>query len=157
MSRWRPHTTGILVGGLVLILVALAANYMLNTFHSTTEVRLGSGVFNVRLAKTDTERKQGLSGVTKLDANDGLLMVFEKSDTWGIWMKDMKVPIDIVWLDDTKKVVHIVTNASPDLGESKTFTPKVPAKYVLEFTEGTVKGAAIKVGSVATFNIGVKQ
>jgi uncharacterized membrane protein YdbT with pleckstrin-like domain len=77
MSTWRPRTTGIIVGGLVLILVALVVSYMSINFQPTTEVRLGSGVFSTQLASTDAARVQGLSGVDHLDANGGLLMVFQ--------------------------------------------------------------------------------
>jgi len=152
-GQWRPHTTGILISGLVLILIAIVISFMVNNFQQTNEVRLGAGVFNVRIASTDEARKQGLSGVEKLDANGGLLMVFDTDGYQGIWMKDMKIPLDIIWLNSEKKVVYIVTDASPDLGTSKIFTPKDLSRYVLEVPAGTVKSAGIKIGSVATFTL----
>ena len=159
MSIWRPHTTGIVIGGLGLILVALVVSYMTTHFQPTTEVKLGGGVFNVRLATTEAARVQGLSGVEKLGADGGLLMVFDAdtiNDT-GIWMKDMKIPIDIIWMNNEKKVIYIVMDASPDLGESKTFRPTSPAKYVLEIPAGTAKKSAIKIGDTASFNITEEQ
>jgi uncharacterized membrane protein (UPF0127 family) len=157
MSQWRPHTTGIVIGGLVLILVALVASYMLRSFQPSTQVRLGSGVFSTQLATTDAARKQGLSGVTHLDPNGGLLMVFPGDDEWGIWMKDMNIPLDIIWMNNEKKVIYIVTDASPDLGTSKIFKPEKPARYVLEVPAGTVKNAGIKVGDSATFTVAESQ
>ena len=153
LGRWRPHTTGILIGGLVLVLVALVALYMLNNFRPTTEVKISSNVFKARLAMTESERVQGLSGVEKLGANEALLMVFDTDEKWGIWMNDMKIPLDIVWLDGNKKVIYIVTDASPDLGTSKTFKPKDAARYVLEVPAGTVKKSAIKIGDEAAFTL----
>ncbi|MDB5179649.1 MAG: hypothetical protein JWN12_281 [Candidatus Saccharibacteria bacterium] len=152
-NKWRPHTTGIVIGGLVLILVALVVSYMLRNFQPLTEVRLGSGVFSTRVAATDAARIRGLSGVDHLDANSGLLMIFQSDDKWDIWMKDMKIPLDIIWMNNDKKVIYIVTNASPDLGTSKTFKPEVPARYVLEIPAGTVKSAGIKIDTTATFSI----
>ncbi|HEY8992346.1 MAG TPA: DUF192 domain-containing protein [Candidatus Microsaccharimonas sp.] len=157
MSKWRPHTTGIVIGGLVLILVALVASYMTTNFQPTTEVRIGSGVFNTGLATTDSVRKKGLSGVENLDASGGLLMVFQADSAWGIWMKDMKIPIDIIWLNNEKKVIYIVTDASPDLGTSKIFTPNDPARYVLEVQAGSVKRSAIKIGDTASFTLKENQ
>lgn len=153
MSKWRARTTGIISGGLVLILVALSVSYMSRNFQSPTELRLGSGVFNIKLATTETARIQGLSGVDYLAANAGLLMVFPGDDQWGIWMKDMKIPLDIIWMNNDKKVIYIVTNVSPDLGTSKTFQPEDPARYVLEVPAGTVKNAGIRAGSVAIFTL----
>jgi len=154
MSIWRPRTTSIFIGGLGVILVALVASYMATHFQPKTEVRLGASVFNVRLATTEADRVQGLSGVEKLSADDGLLMVFDDGDAnTGIWMKGMKIPIDIIWMNNDKKVIYIVMDASPELGESKTFRPTSLAKYVLEVPAGTAKKSAIKIGDTATFNL----
>jgi len=152
-TKWRAHTTGIVIVGLVLILIALVGSYMFRNFQPGTDVRIGSGVFNVQLATTEASRMQGLSGVDHLASNGGLLMVFPSDGNWGIWMKDMKIPLDIIWLNSDKKVVYIVTDASPDLSDTKTFTPKDQARYVLEVAAGTVKSAGIKVGGMATFNV----
>jgi len=152
-NKWRPHTTGIVIGGLVLILVALVASYMVRNFQPSSELRVGSGVFSVQLATTDADRLRGLSGVDHLDANKGLLMIFDTEEQWGIWMKDMKIPLDIIWMNNDKKVIYIVTDASPDLGTSKTFKPNDSARYVLEVPAGTVKTAGIKIGNDATFTV----
>jgi uncharacterized membrane protein (UPF0127 family) len=154
MRIWRPHTTGILIGGLALILVASVASYVAVNFQPTIEVRLGSGVFTVRTATTDDAREKGLSKTAKLAPNNGLLLVFDEDAEWGIWMKDMKYPIDIIWLDSGKRVVHMVIDASPDVTPEKTFTPVSPARYVLEVPSGTIKSSAIKIGSQAEFTLG---
>jgi uncharacterized membrane protein (UPF0127 family) len=67
------------------------------------------------------------------------------------------VPLDIVWMNNEKKVIYIVTDASPDLGTSKIFKPQEAARYVLEVPSGTVKSAGIQIGAVATFNETVNQ
>jgi uncharacterized membrane protein (UPF0127 family) len=130
---------------------------MVTNFQPTTEVRVGSAVFNTGLATTDTARKKGLSGVESLNGSGGLLMVFQGDDDWGIWMKDMKIPLDIIWLNNEKKVIYIVTDASPDLGTSKIFTPNDPARYVLEVQAGSVKRSAIKIGDIASFTLKENQ
>jgi len=154
VSIWRPHTTGILIGGLVAILVALVASFMLNHFQPTTEVKLGSGLYNLRVASDEAARSKGLSGTTKLGPAEGLLMVFETDGNWGIWMKDMKVPIDIIWLDKDKTVVYMVTDASPQLSTDKKFIPISPARYVVELPAGAIQKAGIKIGAKAEFSLG---
>jgi uncharacterized membrane protein (UPF0127 family) len=146
MSKWQRSTTGILVAGLALVLVALVASFAVTNFQPKTEIRLGSAVFNVRLATTSAQRDKGLSGVRILNSSDGLLMVFSSDDKWAIWMKDMYVPIDIVW-----------TDASPELSTTKTFVPKADARYVLEVPAGTVKRSSISIGTVATFIVEGEQ
>ena len=80
-------------------------------------------------------------------------MVFEGDQAWGIWMKDMKVPLDIVWLDNTKKVVHIEEKVSNELGTDSIFVPKKPSRYVIELPSGSVKKAGIKIGQTAQFKL----
>lgn len=157
MSIWRPHTTAILIVGLVLILVAVAMTFIFTNFSGRSDLYLGTGKFTVRIANTEPAREKGLSGTAKLAMDEGMLFDFERSDHWGIWMKDMKIPIDIIWLDKDRKVVHIVKNADPEHGTSKTFTPAKPALYVLELASGATTQFNIKVGDQATFSIGEKK
>ena len=153
MSIWRSSTTGILIAGVLAIIIASTAAFMVLNFKPTTEVRVGTGVFQTRIADNEASLQQGLSGVEKLKPNEGLLMIFASDDTWGIWMKDMKIPLDIVWLDSNKSVVNIVKNASPELSTTKTFTPVKAARYVIELPEGSVVKNSITIGDKATFTV----
>jgi len=150
---WRRHTTVVLVLGVAALIIASAVSYMVTTFTPKTEVRLGYGVYNLELADTDAERYQGLSGRERLGPNEGILFDFERPGSWGIVMRDMLIPIDIIWLDEDKAVVTIVKNAPPELGETKVYRPTQPARYVLELQAGAVNAAAIKVGDVAQFEV----
>lgn len=152
LVAWRPKTTWILVVGLVALLVYSVAVYIVTNFRPTTEVKIGSGVYHLWIADTETERIQGLSGVDKLSMDGGLLMKYDTDGAWGIWMKDMRFPLDIVWLNKDKAVVYIVKNASPELLSDTTFIPKSEARYVIELPAGGVEQAAIKTGMTATFN-----
>lgn len=153
MSIWRPHTTAILIGGLVIILIAAAVAFMVSNFQPTTQLRLGTGIFNARIAATEASRANGLSGVETMKPNDALILVFPNDDEWGIWMKDMKVSIDILWLNSSKEIVYIVKNASPELGETKTFSPNDPARYVIELPAGSVQEIGVGVGDKAEFTM----
>lgn len=151
---WRPKTTFILLGGFVVVLIALVAAFAANTFKPTVTVQLGASYYSLLLADTEAKRAKGLSGVTELPVNGGLLMVFDTDSQWGIWMKDMQIPIDILWLDKNQKVVYIEQNVRPEVGTSKTFVPKQPARYVIELPAGGVSKAGIKVGQNAQFSLG---
>lgn len=152
MSKQHRRVAAIAIGGLALILVVIVSVYTAINFHPTIKIRLGLAVFQMKPAVTNAARQQGLSGVKQLGTNDGLLMVFPSDDTWGIWMKDMKIPLDIIWLNNQKKVIYIVSDVSPSLGTSTTFMPEESAKYVLEVAAGTIKRDSIKVGDIASFN-----
>jgi uncharacterized protein len=144
----------IIGGALLVILVTFFVSVLPGMLQSTTYLKLGDGVFDAKVVATESGRSKGLAGVTALNANQALLMVFPDQEKWGIWMKDMKIPIDIIWLNSDKKVVYAVTDVSPDISTSEAFSPKLPAKYVVELPAGTVKDKAITTSSVAIFNIG---
>lgn len=149
---WRPQTGYFVIGGFLILLIAVGIAFMVNSFTPTTELRMGSGIYHLRVADSESERIQGLSGVDTLKPNGGLLMKFDSDNTWGIWMKDMKIPLDIVWLNAEKKIIYIVKNASPELSTNTTFVPKTNARYVVELPAGAVEDAGIRTGMIATFN-----
>lgn len=153
ISKWRTHTTAILIVGVLAIIIASAVAVTATSFQPTTMVRVGSGVFMSRIADDDAERIKGLSGVKSLSDTDGLLFDFEREALWGIWMKDMKIPIDIIWLNEDKEVVYIVEQAPAELGTSKTYQPEDPARYVLEVKAGAVADNKISIGDTATFSL----
>lgn len=158
MSIWRRSTTAILVGGVAIVIVAAAIAFMISTFRPAINVEIGSGVFNLLIAKDEPSRVTGLSGVEKLDPNDGLLMAFASDDTWEIWMKDMKVPIDILWLNNSKEIVFIVKNVGPEHSTDKIFKPTTMARYVIELPAGSVNHYGIGVGEKLEFTVeGIKE
>ena len=154
MSKYKTRGAVFIVSGFILVIFSFFALYVVpKMFTPPTKIYIGNGVFDTRLALDNASRERGLSGVNSLGPNEALLMVFEYESDWGVWMKNMKFPIDIVWLDEAKKVVHIVKNASPEYSTDKTFKPNKPAKYVLELPAGTVVSDAINVNSLAIFQL----
>lgn len=148
--RLRSVALGVLV--LLVALVVLwwfASSY--TSFGSST-LRLGGGVFTARFADTREERIQGLSGTESLPADEALIFVYDRDDIWKIWMKDMRYAIDIVWLDESKTIVDIVEDATPESYPTE-FAPDRDARYVIELASGTVKERSIRVGQTAEFDV----
>ena len=85
----------------------------------------------VTYADTVEEREQGLSGVDQLDDREGKLFFFDQEDYYGFWMKDMLIPIDIIWINNNLEVVHIEENVAPDSFPA-VYYPIEPARFVLE-------------------------
>ncbi len=115
-------------------------------------VRLGDGIYTARVARTEAQREQGLSGTTGLSPDQAMLFIFDRSDTWGIWMKDMRYPIDVVWLNDQKQVVYSVSNMQPD-SYPQVFRPKQSARYVVELPAGAIASKAINSATTAQFTL----
>lgn len=120
--------------------------------NAPTMMRLGNADFALRVARTEQQREQGLSGTTDLADSEALLFVFPSDEQWGIWMKDMNYPIDIVWLSADKKVIHIVPNAQPSSYPNTSYQPPRPARYVIELKAGAASSKRITIGSQAVFD-----
>src|SRR3989338_9645137 len=76
--------------------------------------RVGETPITLEIAATEPERILGLSFRLFLPENQGLLFVFPESDFHGIWMRKMRFPIDIIWLDDNLKIVDMAREVSPE-------------------------------------------
>ena len=104
-------------------------------------------MLQVEIAQTPEQQRIGLSHRTKLAEGHGMLFIFNTDDTHSIWMKDMHFPIDIIWIDNTMKVIHIEQNIAPDT-YPHSFTPPTPARYVLEVPAGyTKERVAVREGN----------
>lgn len=101
------------------------------------------------VAETETERQQGLSGTDLLPDGRGMLFVFPESDLWGIWMKGMKYDLDIVWFDESGKVVEVVEGAKAPTSldqELEVYSNDIPALYVLEVPAGKAAEYGLTAG-----------
>lgn len=114
-------------------------------------VRLGNVQIEVEIAKTQEQRKAGLSNRDRLDEGKGMLFVFEEKGVKPVfWMKDVKFPIDIIWISEGK-VVEITANvpvalASTPENKLPRYSPLQTIDYVLEISAREAAKKGIKVG-----------
>jgi uncharacterized protein len=109
------------------------------------------------LALTNEQQTKGLSVKEHIKENEGMLFVYKQPTRQGFWMKDMKFPIDIIWLDSNGTVVHIEYNLQPCIMSFAFICPSyIPDKdslYVLETVAGFSKRHDIKVGTNVDFQL----
>ena len=118
---------------------------------------LSRGTFQAKVVDTEVLREKGLSGTKELQLTDAMLFVFDENDKHGIWMKDMLFPIDIVWLDEKRKVIYMVKHAEPSSYPYTTYKPTKPARYVIEFPADTIERKDIIIGDKAIFDLSTIQ
>jgi uncharacterized membrane protein (UPF0127 family) len=98
------------------------------------------------VAQSWPDRIKGLSDTPYIPEQVVKLFVFDSPGFHSIWMKDMNYAIDIIWVDDAQKVVHVEKGAAPE-SYPAMFVPEIPAKYVIETAAGFVEKNTITVGS----------
>ena len=158
MHKSEKLGTKLIIFGVLLAIIAAFIILVLPIMLTpSTDLQLGDGLFRAKIAQNSDSREKGLIGESGLASDRALLMAYPTESEWGISMKDMTIPIDIVWLDVDKKVIFIVKNASPDSSKSVTHYPKSSAKYVVELPAGTVDSKAIKIGGVAKFQLNIQD
>lgn len=109
-------------------------------------VRVGTTNIVADVADTGAARQRGLSGRESLPWGTGLLFVFETDGNWGIWMKEMHFPLDIIWAGSDGTIITIAQDVAPE-SYPKVFYPSAPtARYVLELPAGFTAEHAIAEG-----------
>ena len=121
-----------------------------NFSRKITSAQFGNTIVFVSSLYTVPEQKRGLSGRESMPTNEGLLFVFPRSDFYGFWMKEMKFPIDIIWIDENSKVVSIARDLKPS-SFPEIFKPSEKSVYVLEVNAGFAAEHNIKIGDYVTF------
>ena len=98
------------------------------------------------LAVTTEERQLGLMHRKKIDPDQGMLLVFEQENYYSIWMKNMKIPLDLLFLDGEKRIVHIERNVPPcKENPCPSYSSRFPALYVLELKAGSADEHKLKM------------
>lgn len=129
----------VIIGGVVWLL-----------YKPVKMVELGSKHLYAEYAITELAREQGLSGRANLPRDHAMVFVFGHPDSYCFWMKDMRFGLDMLWLDERKRVIMVQHNVQPDT-YPQTFCPRKPAYYVLEVGAGIARESGVVEGDTVKF------
>ena len=109
-------------------------------------------VLQAELMIKDEDRMMGLMFRPSLPLDRGLIFVFEDVDFHGIWMKNCRFPIDIVWLDEERRVVHVAEAVPPCKADPcPVYQPLKKAAYVVEINAGQARREKASLNSQLRF------
>ncbi len=119
-------------------------------------VEIGEGTFPVEVADSPYERSEGLSYRESLADGTGMLFVFRNAHVPSFWMREMRFPLDFVWIGEDCTVVDItrdVPNPPLETPESDLprYSPSEPALYNLEINAGEAARRGIGIGDGVRF------
>jgi uncharacterized protein len=120
-----------------------------------TKVTINNFDLTVYLAMTNEQIIKGLVIKDQLKENEGMLFVYQLPAKYTFSMRGMKFPIDIIWLDNARKVIHIEHSLEPcpsDIDCPK-FIPSAAALYVLETVAGFSNRHDVKIGTQIDFHL----
>jgi uncharacterized membrane protein (UPF0127 family) len=133
----------------ILTLLIIAFVLSKNFYTGKSDIDLKK--FDTILADNSNLRDLGLGKRDSLSENSIMLFVFDYPSNYAFWMKDMKFNIDIIWLDESYRVVYILENISPNT-YPQAFSPDKKAKYVIEGNAFFARKNKIKIGDKVLLN-----
>ena len=118
-----------------------------------TRIVLPDGsIVHVEVAADDDTRQQGLMYRDVLPPDRGMIFMFTKSGNYPFWMKNTLIPLDMIWIDDQKRIVHIAHDVQPCKADPcPSVPPNADARYVLELAAGVAARHGLANGQPLRF------
>lgn len=141
--------------GVLLVLICLVTAGC----SGLTPVEVKGRTFQVELALDDAARTKGLMFRTEMAEDHGMLFLFPNEDRRAFWMKNTKIPLDIMYFDRNRRFVSAAYNVPTcSLGDR---CPNYPsdgaAQYVLELNAGVGKRLGLVPGDSLGMPDGLKS
>ena len=117
-------------------------------------VVLGGKTFSVEIADTQQEHALGLMYRDSMPADHGMIFLFPNEAPRSFWMKNTRIPLDIMYFDKDLKLVSISAGTPPcRVSNCPSYPSKAPAQYVLELNAGVASSLGVKVGDQLTLDL----
>lgn len=141
----------------LLVSLSLPVFGCANSTQSAAWVELQGHHYDVELAKTDDQRQRGLMFRDSMASDHGMLFIHDSEEPQAYWMKNTKIPLDILYFDNGLRLVAQQRNVPPcTLGDQcPPYPSNAPARYVLELNAGQADTMNLKDGAVLTVKPGV--
>ena len=120
-------------------------------------VELNGTRYGVEIADDDEERARGLMFREEMAAGAGMLFVHDREAPQAYWMKNTKIPLDILYFDNARRLVSQQRDVPPcSLGDRCPPYPSTgPARYVLELNAGEAARLNLRDGAELRLGPGV--
>lgn len=120
-------------------------------------VELAGERFQVEVAASDEARERGLMFRDQLPTGTGMLFIHEREEPQAYWMKNTRIPLDILYFDSGRRLVSQQRNVPPcSLGNRcPPYPSEGPALYVLELNAGEATRLELEAGIELRFGPGI--
>lgn len=116
----------------------------------------GGVIIHAELADTPQKRAEGLMYREHLPPDRGMLFTFSQAQAWVFWMKNTKIPLDLIWINEKKQIVHIEQRApicTRTDDSCPQYRPNEAALYVLELAAGRAESLKLQRGTKLQFQV----
>ncbi|HET9047828.1 MAG TPA: DUF192 domain-containing protein [Chiayiivirga sp.] len=110
-------------------------------------VELNGQRYEVELAMDDDSRIRGLMFRDDMPQTHGMLFVFDQQQPLAFWMRNTRIPLDILYFDDSLRLISIAAGVPPcTTQQCPSYPSKGPGRFVLELNAGQVRKLGTKAG-----------
>ncbi len=140
----------------LMALLLISGALLFNTPRGTEiiEVRFPNGAkLQAEVAETPEQLLFGLAFRETLPKERGMIFLFEESDLHKVWTKEYRFNVDLIWVNESKHVVHIVETAVPCVQDPCPWygPPPERARYLIEANSGFVDRAQVELEQELVF------
>jgi uncharacterized membrane protein (UPF0127 family) len=121
---------------------------------ATVPMKIGSKTYTLEVAAKLSDRNKGLMYRDSMPADQGMIFIFTADEDRSFWMRNTRIPLDILYLNSAGKIVSI-HRMEPHV--EKGTKSKAPAKYAIELNAGEAKAAGVAEGDELRFPDAVKN
>ena len=146
-----------------LLLIGLALLLITGSLFLTTEPDPGTIIvtfpsgnqIETEVANTPQKIFFGLAFREHLPEDEGMLYIFDSSDLHRLNTKGFKIPVDMMWLDESRYVVYVVEHAEPCVKDPCPIfgPPPENARYVIQTAAGFIRKEGVKPGAEVKFTL----
>lgn len=146
-----PESFGMRIPGVFVLFLGLAASGCGEARDHWVELK--GKRFAVEVADDGQERARGLMFREEMAADHGMLFIHDRQMPLAYWMKNTRIPLDILYFDDARRLVSQQRDVPPcSLGDNcPPYPSDAPARYVLELNAGQAEQMGLEDGAVLTF------
>jgi uncharacterized membrane protein (UPF0127 family) len=123
----------------------------------TTALTTADRTITVEVAADTPARELGLGGRDGLPADAGMLFDLQQPATASFWMKGMRFALDMVWIDDAKRIVATARDVQPQPGAPDSaltlYHSPSPVRYVVEVNAGAADRLGLTDGTTVRFEL----
>jgi uncharacterized membrane protein (UPF0127 family) len=137
-----------------LLLAAILCRPACASGSATPWVELKGKRYTVEVADDESERERGLMFRDSMPADRGMLFVHEREEPQAYWMKNTKIPLDILYFDSSRRFVSVQKHVPPCSAGDRC--PPYPsegnARFVLELNAGQADALGVAKGDEIAFS-----
>lgn len=138
-------------------LLLCTASLLTTACASGNWVELSGHRYQVEIADNDAERTRGLMFRDELAADHGMLFIHDEQGPQAYWMKNTRIPLDILYFDNDRKLVSQQRDVPPCSAGDRcpSYPSEAPARYVLELNAGDALRLGVGNGAELRFGPGI--